>query len=264
VSEYTIDRGRGVRERMDLLAANHAPGTFSLFDRLGVPKESAQCIDFGCGGGHVALELARRVGPGGRVVGIDLDAELLALARQAAESHGLEQVTFRTGAVEDASDTDVDLAFARMLLSHLQDPAAMVAHMTDAAKPGGMVIVEDVHFAGCFTEPVCPAYDQWVGWFKEAVRRTGGDLDIGPRLPGLLRAAGLTEIGVRIAQPANVDGPNKQLQQLSMANVRTAVLGAGLAEPDEYDAAHAAVKAFTDDPTTIVASPRMIQAWGRT
>jgi hypothetical protein len=126
-----------------------------------------------------------------------------------------------------------------------------------------MVIVEDVHFAGAFTEPACPAYDQWVRWFKAAVRSAGGDLDLGPRLPGLLRAAGLTGIGIRVAQPAFLDGPQKQLQQLSMGNVRAAVLGAGLASADEYDAAHAALKAFTDDPMTVVASPRMIQAWGR-
>jgi predicted O-methyltransferase YrrM len=263
MSEYTIDRGRGVRERMDLLAASHAPGTLSLFDLLEVPQVGAQCIDFGCGGGHVALELARRVGADGRVVGVDLDAELLALARKDAESHGLEHVTFRIGAVEDASDKGFDLAFARMLLSHLREPGEMVARMTSAVRPGGMVIVEDVHFAGCFTEPQCDAYDQWVGWFKAAVRGTGGDLDIGPRLPGLLRAAGLTKIGMRVAQPAFVDDPKKQLQQMSMEKVRAAVLGAGLASVAEYDAAHEALKAFTNDPTTVVAAPRMIQAWGR-
>ena len=263
MSEYTIDRGMGVRERMDLLANNHAPGTLSLFDLLGTPGKGARCVDFGCGGGHVTLELGRRTGPRGRVVGIDLDTEMLALARAQAESQGLDHVSFRAGAVEDASDADFDVAFARMLLCHLNKPAAMVARMIAAVRRGGMVIVEDMHFAGCFTEPACPAYNQWVEWFRQAVRRTGGDLDIGPRLPALLRAEGLTEIGVRVAQPAYVDGPPKQLLQLSMQHVRTAVVSAGLALPAEYDAAHAQLKAFSDDPTTVVASPRMIQAWGR-
>jgi hypothetical protein len=82
-----------------------------------------------------------------------------------------------------------------MLLSHLSDPARLVTGMVEAVKPGGYVIVEDVHVAGCFTEPPCAAYDRRVGWFKEVVRRTGGDLDIGPRLPGLLREAGLADVG---------------------------------------------------------------------
>jgi ubiquinone/menaquinone biosynthesis C-methylase UbiE len=62
MSEYTIDRGFGVRERMNMLADTHAPATMSLFDAVGIVP-GAQCVDLGCGGGHVALELARRVGP---------------------------------------------------------------------------------------------------------------------------------------------------------------------------------------------------------
>ena len=263
MSEYTIERGFGVRERMDLLANNHAAGTTGLLDLLGSPTAGAHCIDLGCGGGHVALELGRRTGAAGRVVGIDLDTELLELARKAAAAQSLDHVTFRQGAVEDIADTDFDLAYARMLLSHLNDPETMIERMSAAVRPGGMVVVEDVNFAGCFTEPECPAYDRWVNWFSVAVHRTGGDLDIGPRLPGLLREAGLIDVGVRVAQPVYTDGPEKQLQQLSMEKVRAAILSAGLVDAHEYDAAHSELKAFTDDPTTVVASPRMIQAWGR-
>jgi 2-polyprenyl-3-methyl-5-hydroxy-6-metoxy-1,4-benzoquinol methylase len=80
MSDYTIERGLGVRERMDLLASVFEPSTLALLDVIGVAP-GARCIDFGCGGGHVALELARRVGDGGHVVGVDLDTELLEVAR---------------------------------------------------------------------------------------------------------------------------------------------------------------------------------------
>ena len=263
MSDYTIDRGFGVTQRMTLLAQAHAPGTVSLLDMLGEPKHGARCVDLGCGGGHVTTELARRVGPSGQVVGIDLDEELLQIARTEAAAQGLDNVTFRAGSVEQFADTDLDLAFARMLLSHLRHPAELVRRMADAVRPGGVVIVEDVHFAGCFTEPPCPGYDGWVAWFTEAVRRTAGDLDIGPRLPAMLRLAGLGGVGVRVTQAAHLDGPVKQLQQMSMEKVRAAVLAAGLTSAEEFDTAHAELKAFTDDPTTIVASPRMIQTWGR-
>jgi hypothetical protein len=68
---------------------------------------------------------------------------------------------------------------------------------------------------------------------------------------------------VHIAQPAYLDGPTKQLLQLSMSKTRAAVVGAGIATADNYDAAHADLCAFTDRDDTLIASPRMVQAWGR-
>jgi ubiquinone/menaquinone biosynthesis C-methylase UbiE len=72
MAEYTIERGVGVADRMNLLAAAHAPATASLLFMVGVAP-GAWCVDLGCGGGHVAMELARRAGPSGHVPGIDLD-----------------------------------------------------------------------------------------------------------------------------------------------------------------------------------------------
>src|SRR5215471_11594883 len=155
---YTIERGVGVRERMDLLARAHAPGTSILLDMIGV-EAGAKCVDLGCGGGHVTMELARRAGTSGSVLGIDLDEELLEIARGETAARGLRNVTFRVAPVERLSEADFDVAYARMLLEHVSNPAAIVAVMTAALKPGGIVIVEDTHFSGCFTEPACPAYD---------------------------------------------------------------------------------------------------------
>ncbi len=262
MADYTIERGLGVRERMDLLAAAHGPGTQLLLDQIGVGS-GARCVDFGCGGGHVAMELARRVGPSGFVLGLDLDEELLGIARDDAAASGVAHVTFRSASIEAFSETDFDVAYARMVLEHLRDPAAMVAKMVKAVRSGGIVAAEDAHFAGCFTEPPCAGYDKWVQWFKEAVRRQGGDLDLGPRLPALLRAAGLVDIRVHVAQPVYLDGPTKQLLQLSMSKTRAAIVGGGIATADDYDAAHAELCAFTDRGDTLIASPRMVQTWGR-
>jgi len=79
----------------------------------------------------------------------------------------------------------------------------------------------------------------------------------------MLSSAGLTDIRVRVVQPAFLDGPHKHLQEISMAKQRAAVVAAGVASAEEYDAAHAELVTFTADPTTLVAAPRMIQAWAR-
>ena len=132
MADYTIDRGLGVRDRMNLLATVHSPATLALLDMLGVAL-GARCIDLGCGGGHIAFELARRVGTSGHVTGLDLDEALLAAARDEAAVQGLDNVTFGVESVEHLAATGFDLAFtARMLLSHLSDPADLVGRMAGA------------------------------------------------------------------------------------------------------------------------------------
>jgi SAM-dependent methyltransferase len=262
VTDYTIEQGLGGRERMNLLAAVWAPSTLALLDELGV-AEGARCIDLGCGGGHVTMELARRVGPEGCAVGFDLDDALLEVAGQDAKAQGLDNVTFRVAAAEDLAETGFDLAFARFLLMHLRDPARVAGLMAGAVRSGGIVVIEDAQFSGCFTYPSCPSYDRWVCWYQETVRRAGGDADLGPRVPALLHSVGVTDLAVRVVQHAYLDGPNKHLQEKSMANMKTAVVAAGVASADEYAAAQAELEAFTADPTTLIAGPRMIQAWGR-
>ena len=76
MTEYTIEQGLGVRERMNLLAAVNGPATLALFDALDVPV-GARCLDLGCGAGQVTMELARRTAPTGSAVGIDLDEAMI-------------------------------------------------------------------------------------------------------------------------------------------------------------------------------------------
>src|SRR3954447_25743934 len=93
-AEYAIRGGVAGRERLRILARTLHPSTSALFDRLGVGA-GLRCLDVGCGGGDVTFELARRVGPRGRVVGVDLDAAKLDLARQEAATQGLSNIEFR-------------------------------------------------------------------------------------------------------------------------------------------------------------------------
>src|SRR5262249_60203793 len=104
------------------------------------------------------MELGRRVGPAGRVVGMDLDTALLEVARTEAGARGLDHVSFRVGAVEDLAESGFDLACARMLLMHLRDPDSVVRSMVAAGRTRGMVVVGEVKFSGAFTQPPRPPH----------------------------------------------------------------------------------------------------------
>src|SRR3954454_13288453 len=91
---YAIRGGEKGKKRLDLLAVVLLPTTIQLLDRVGLIR-GMKCLDVGCGGGHLAIAIARIVGSEGRVIGTDTDAEILELAREDAEAAKLTNVGFQ-------------------------------------------------------------------------------------------------------------------------------------------------------------------------
>lgn len=96
-------------------------------------------IDVGCGCGHTSLELARRVGPEGAVVGVDISQPMLEIAhRRAAAMPGLP-VRFREADVQTAAlgSSVFDAAFSRFGVMFFSDPTAALANLGRSLRPGG-------------------------------------------------------------------------------------------------------------------------------
>ena len=137
------------------------------------------CLDVGCGGGQVTIHLAQAVGPRGRVVGLDLDATALELVREAAVRAAVRVELVRADASSPVEREAFDLAFARLVLSHLVDPVASLRAMRDAVRPGGVVAVEDLHTGTLRCEPPRAALDRLQDLYCATVRAHGGDPTIG-------------------------------------------------------------------------------------
>lgn len=260
-AKYTIDGGIDGKARLDVLARVTEPGTTSLLDRIGVGV-GARCVDVGCGGGHVSRELARRAGDHGIVVAIDLDSTVLELAAADAAAEGFDSIEFRCS---DATQLDAgayDVAYARCLLSHVGDPAAVAVAMAATVAPGGVVIVEDIDFTGYFCHPACDAHDRYVQLYRETVRRRGGNADLGPALPGLLHAAGLERVGASVSQACDVTGDAKLIPPLTLERIAAAVVEEGVARADEVAEAVAKLYELAADATTLMGMPRIVQSWG--
>jgi SAM-dependent methyltransferase len=260
---YVIRGGVEGRERLRLLAEVAGPTTRMLLARAGVAP-GATCLDVGCGGGDVTVELARLAGPTGRAVGVDLDDVKLDIARSEAAQAGIANVSFAAHDVTAWEPPEpFDVVYARFLLTHLQDPAGLLTAVCRHVRPGGVVIVEDIDFRGHLAEPDCPALTRYVELYTEVVRRRGADANIGPRLPGLLRGAGLDDVQLNLVHVAALEGGIKELTALTYETISEPVLADGLATPDELRASIAALRAFARDPHTVLAGPRIFQAWGR-
>ena len=103
-------------------------------------------LDVGCGTGTLALVARQRVGPTGRVSGIDPSAQLLARARRKATRRGLE-INFQPGVIEQLPfpDQSFDVVLSTLMMHHLPDDLKRqgLAEIARVLKPGGRLLVVD-------------------------------------------------------------------------------------------------------------------------
>jgi SAM-dependent methyltransferase len=259
---YVIRGGLQGRERLRVLARVMWPTTSALFSRVGIAP-TARCLDLGCGGGDVTRALAG-IASEGFVVGTDLDETKIEIARAEAATAGVGNVEFRVDDVrQPASDERYDVVYARFLLTHLAEPAKALTTTVHRLERGGVLVVEDVDCSGHFCHPPSPAFTRYVEWYSKAAVARGCDPNLGPRVPGLLRDAGLGDVGVNVVQPAGLAGEVKLIAPITMENVADAVIGAGLATPQEVSQTVEELYAFARADGTLLSLPRVVQTWGR-
>jgi SAM-dependent methyltransferase len=99
----------------------------------------ARVLDVGCGSGPTTIEIARRVGPGGGVVGVDISPKLVAAAQQRARAAGVGNATFVEADVQtnDLDEDAFDAAFSRFGVMFFSDPALAFGRIHRALRPGG-------------------------------------------------------------------------------------------------------------------------------
>jgi SAM-dependent methyltransferase len=259
---YLIRGGIQGRERLRVLARVMRPTTMPLLERAGVTA-GLRCLDVGCGGGDVTFDLASLVGITGSVVGVDVDATKVELARGDAQQAEVPNVEFRVGDLTvGLGEDEYDVVYARFVLTHLRDPEAGLAVMLRALRPGGRLVVEDIDYAGSFSHPASEASRRHDELYTSAALRNGGDPYIGRRLPMMVVETGLQRVTVSIAQPAGIEGEVKLLPPLTVENIKSMAVQHGVATGEEVDAVVDELYAIARDSTTFVAIPRIVQVWG--
>jgi SAM-dependent methyltransferase len=103
-------------------------------------------LDLGSGGGIDVLLSARRVGPTGRVYGVDMTAEMLALARENQARTGITNVEFLEGRIEAVPlpDASVDVVLSNCVINLSVDKPAVIAEAHRVLRAGGRLAVADV------------------------------------------------------------------------------------------------------------------------
>lgn len=145
----------------------------------GVPTQVADLhagetvLDLGCGAGADVLISARRVGPTGRAIGLDMTDEMLELARSNVAEAGLENVEFRKGYIESIplADDSVDVVISNCVINLSGDKQQVLVEAARVLRPGGRFAVSDVIADEDMDDETRADMQQWTGCIAGALTR---------------------------------------------------------------------------------------------
>src|SRR6516225_1351890 len=204
--------------------------TKELLD-LATPQPDERVLDIGCGPGTTVLELARRVGPGGHVLGADVSEPSVARARERIAAAGLRQaeVIVADASVHPFSPDSFELTFSRFGVMFFSDPVAAFANVRRAMKPGGRLTLAVFR----------PASEKlWPNAPLEAVRHllppipTPGPEEPGPfswadpaRVHRILEGAGFSDVSLTPLDPViQLAGPGGKAEAADFVMAKGALM----------------------------------------
>ncbi len=259
---YVLSDNRLANQRLEMLDSAYGPASRALLSRLIEPR--MRVADFGCGPGLLTSWVAGQVGPEGYVVGIDSSAEFISYARsQASNLKQSGDVLFIHSDVLDTalSPREFDIVFCRFLLVHLQRPLDCLAEMERLLKPGGWLIAEECELSSGFTEPYSREYQQMLQSMVRIGLSINVDYDLGPKLPGMLRALGFERPQINVQQPTYMHGEEKRFWEFTFIEGAEKAIASGRTDRNKVDQIASRVASITCDAETVVGLSRSFQVW---
>ncbi|MGK2934321.1 MAG: arsenite methyltransferase [Gemmatimonadaceae bacterium] len=187
ITSNLYDEGEKAGVPAEALLASLGCGNPTALAQL---NEGETVLDLGSGGGIDVLLSARRVGPTGKVYGLDMTDGMLALANENKRRAGATNVEFLKGEIESIPlpDASVDVIISNCVINLSADKARVLREAFRVLKPGGRFAVSDVVVRGPVPAEVRRSMELWIGCVAGALEES--------EYTSLLGAAGFEQIDI--------------------------------------------------------------------
>lgn len=170
-------------------------------------------LDLGSGGGIDVMLSAKRVGPGGKVYGLDMTDEMLALARENQRKANVQNVEFLKGEIENIPlpDNSVDVIISNCVINLSADKGRVFREAFRVLKPGGRLAVSDVVVRGDVPPEIRKHMELWVGCIAGALDEANYQYQ--------LEAAGFEQIGLEPTRVYRAEDAREFLANAGLNNL---------------------------------------------
>jgi len=162
-------------------------------------KEGETVLDLGSGAGFDCFLAASRVGPSGKVIGVDMTPEMIEKATENAKKDGVENVEFRLGDIEHlpVEDGSVDVIISNCVINLAPDKGRVFSEAFRVLKPGGRLMVSDIVLTRPLPDFVKNSVAAYVGCVAGAALKED--------YLGAMKQAGFHDVTVQSEAPFPVD-----------------------------------------------------------
>jgi SAM-dependent methyltransferase len=194
-------------ERLGLQHRVWQPYVLDAWRRAGI-AEGHCVVDLGCGPGHASFDLASIVGPAGRVIAVDQSRRFLSHLQRRADAEGRVNIELVDADINDPASRLALLdqigrkppfsVWCRWVLAFVNEPRDVLADLAHAMSPGSTIVLHEYYdYAAWQLIPRCGELEEFVAMVMASWRATGGEPDVGLKIPGWLTELGLEVTSTR-------------------------------------------------------------------
>jgi SAM-dependent methyltransferase len=197
--DYVLGTNEEELQRLGLQHSVWRDAALDCWRRAGITAGS-RVLDVGAGPGFAAVDLAELVGAHGEVVAVERSERFVRAGRAACAKRGFGNIRFHElDLMNDPLPAGVfDAAWVRWVASFVPSPAALVAKLAAAVRPGGVALFHEyVAYSTWRLAPRRQRVEEFVARVMESWRAAGGEPDVALELPSLL-----AQVGFRITSAA--------------------------------------------------------------